>query len=176
MHPDRLHVLVRARNLILAALIVCLWAPARSDDLVLPKDLVAIAKENNCSELKDYYDRPGMVQPPYAYSSGERSSAAVFWCKKNQPDERPYLLLFTPGKGALNRECASKLDWWNRPRGLIVGNSIRLPLKGFSYFDRPDHEVAEDGSAAGALVIDTYDGLTTYFYCHRGQWVFETRD
>ncbi|MEO1019498.1 MAG: hypothetical protein AAFY56_17670 [Pseudomonadota bacterium] len=63
----------------------------------LPLGLTKSAGDNNCAPVTGFYDRPGMVEPPFVYGflSGEREDNAVFWCEFDEGDDKYYRLVIT---------------------------------------------------------------------------------
>jgi hypothetical protein len=68
------------------------WA----DTLVMPRELVDFAHANGCTPIDNFFERPGMVNPPYVYGwlSGDQEKSAVFWCKRAEKNDKPYILMF----------------------------------------------------------------------------------
>ncbi len=40
---------------------------AYAEVLIMPKELVQVARNNGCSQVDDFYDRPGFLNPPYVH-------------------------------------------------------------------------------------------------------------
>ena len=59
----------------------------------LPQDLEALAELMDCGPVPGFFDRPGMVEPPYLYGyvPGWKGNSAVFWCYRSE--DEPYLLV-----------------------------------------------------------------------------------
>ncbi|MGH9692795.1 MAG: hypothetical protein ACRD5Z_01535, partial [Bryobacteraceae bacterium] len=67
---------------------------AHAANFVMPKDLVQFAEANGCTQIDNFFDRAGSVNPPYLYTDAEDDNNAILWCKKREPGtEKPYLLL-----------------------------------------------------------------------------------
>jgi hypothetical protein len=57
------------------------------DCYLLPEELLNVAREKGFDQINDFYkDRPGMLNPPYAYGylPGLKENSAVFWCEKKE--------------------------------------------------------------------------------------------
>ncbi len=110
---------------------------------VLPQTLREDAQQRGCSEIGDFYDRPGRIDPAYVFGYldskvdqfGEKS--AVYWCQRPTGAER-YLLVVWLSDSALAStfRCARTIAWRNYPGGLRVSRQERLALSGF--WDRED--------------------------------------
>lgn len=153
--------------------------PSWSQVQLLPNELMDVAAENNCSQVDDFYKRPGMVNPSffYGYLDGEKESSAIFWCRNMNDREIPYRLVIVdkiPGSG--RNDCPQVIEWRNYPGGLSVYNNPNLTLEGFRF-----HKDLTKNPPAGArmehnAIIEDYDGTSTIFYCFEGDWVFMMRD
>src|SRR4051794_7353741 len=69
-----------------------------ADTLVMPRDLVDFARANGCAPIDNFFERPGMINPPYVYGwlPGDKEKSVVFWCEKASKDRKLYNLLFKP--------------------------------------------------------------------------------
>jgi len=144
--------------------------------LVMPRDLVEFARSNRCAPLDDFFDRPGMVNPPYACGllPGDEEDSAVLWCKKLEASDKPYLLLIKVSNTTALLGCPARLDWWNPPGGLSIETRARISLGNFRYLGDPRRSAA--GSVArGRVIVSSYDGATEAFYCHKGEWLVEMK-
>jgi hypothetical protein len=135
---------------------------------ILPEALRTIAKERGCSEVSDFFQRPGLVDPPYVlgYLGGDRESSAAFWCTRLNAAEK-YLLVVV-GK---NNKCPSEISWQNYPGGLTVLRGKKVGLSDF--FER--RNVTRRGPpgryTAGPIIHSEYDGVGVEFYCNEGVWL-----
>src|SRR3990172_1931605 len=66
----------------------------------LPEELRNLAAGIGCKAVPGFYDRLGMVEPPYLYGylPGDKEESAVFWCYR-EAESKPYLLVFVEGLG-----------------------------------------------------------------------------
>ena len=134
----------------------------------LPELLRMAAAEKGCAEIDKFFDRPGLVDPPFVlgYLPGDRESSAAFWCARPIGQEK-YLLVIV-GK---SNKCPSEISWQNYPGGLSVIRDTKMALSSFFYRDN----VREKGPAAaytrGPVLRSEYDGTGEYFYCYEGRWL-----
>lgn len=144
-----------------------LWAPSvvRAQDGVLPQQLAEVARELKCAPVERFYDRPGMVLPPYLYGVvGEpQDESAVFWCQR--PRSRTFLLVAWRANHA-----PSHLEWTNFPGGLAITAPRDWNLSEF-------REVGAASARGPSVVLrgrraihSYYDGLSEYFIEHNGRW------
>lgn len=181
-----------SRQRYMAVLTVCslllpLFAsPVSADTMVMPRDLVDFATANGCAPINDFFERPGMINPPYvlldAWAPGatgvnavDREKAidsAAFWCKKVEKSDKPYKLMFKVSDPQLLAGCPASIEWRNPPAGLSTETHRNLSLSDFHYVTDPQRSVPS-GVVANAKVIvnDNNDGLIDIFYCYRGQWL-----
>jgi len=166
-------------KIVLLFAILITAASAAADNLIMPQELVLFAKKNGCSQVVDFYNVPGMINPPYVYGylPGDPENSAVFWCQKNESSDKPYLLLFMSKIPDVPIGCPYKIEWGGRiPVGLSIDRNISLPLLNFYYIDNTDKPISKKGVTTGSVVVDYYDGISTYFYCFKGRWAFYTTD
>lgn len=146
---------------------------AESDNQ-LPQELRSLAAELGCGPVPGFYDRPGMVDPPYLYGylPGEKEESAVFWCYREH-EEKPYRLVFVESLGQ-GREghVASTAAWRNYPGGLALYEEQKVPLSKFRFLDKPQEYGPEGKTTQYAPVQEYYDGTTTLFYQEGGRWLF----
>jgi len=141
--------------------------------LVIPEELNEIAKENECSQVSDFFRRPGMVEPAhvYGYVPGPENRSAVFWCKKNKPSKQPYLLLFVFRD--IQHEltlCPHKIEWEKYPGGLSLVWDRRFTLDEFVNLTNPKRRGPKGVRMKHRAVHSSYE-TGEYFYCHKGEWL-----
>lgn len=163
--------------LVTCFLLSTLFAGAVSaDTLVMPRELVNLALANHCTQINDFFERPGMINPPFVYGwvPGDADSAA-FWCKKLDKSDKPYNLMFKVHDPKELAGCPAIIEWWNPPAGLSIETRRTLSLRDFRYISQPQR-IGPSGVVQNAriLVNDNGDGLREIFYCHLGQWLFAT--
>jgi hypothetical protein len=148
----------------------------QADTLVMPRELVDFAHANGCAPIDDFYERPGMVSPPYPYGwlAGDPESSAVFWCKKLEKSDRPYLLLIKATNANDLSGCPPKIDYWNGPAGLSIETRKRFSLSDFAYVAEPRRAGPAVVIPLAKVIVDYYDGLSSTFYCYKGQWFVDT--
>src|SRR5579863_6788085 len=79
-----------------AVSIVAAAEPVSADTLVMPRELVDYAHSQGCAPVEDFYERSGMVNPPFVYgfAGGDPEGSAALWCRRTEKSDKPYLLLF----------------------------------------------------------------------------------
>src|SRR5690349_18384470 len=88
---------IRQHSLLIAGLLLTACAtPSSADTLIMPQELVDVARASGCAQIDDFYHDPGMINPPYVYGwvDGEVKDSAVFWCKNIEKGNKPYRLMF----------------------------------------------------------------------------------
>ncbi len=149
----------------------------RADTLVMPRELVDFARANGCVPIDDFYERPGMVNPPYAYGwlAGDTENSAAFWCKKLEKSDRPYLLVIKATNTKDLSGCPAKIDYWNGPAGLSIETHKRFSLSDFVYVAEPTRAGPAVGIPLAKVIVSEYDGVGEIFYCYKGQWFVDIR-
>lgn len=163
----QLHLIPTPRLTLWMAAITFCWLPSvvRAQDGVLPQQLAEVARALKCAPVEGFYDRPGMVLPPYVYGVADepREESAVFWCQRLH--SRTFLLVAWRADRAL-----SHLEWTNFPGGLAVTAPRDWHLAEF----REVGAAAARGPSvilrARRAVHSYYDGLSEYFIEHNGRW------
>lgn len=143
---------------------------ARGDE-AFPEELRVLRENAGCGPVPGYFDRPGMVEPPYLYGwlPGKRESSAAFWCfRGGVNDERPYLLVLVE-----NGRISETIPWEIFPGGLSLHDSSAIPLSDFLFIDEP----AQRSGPAGKMtefppLRSEYDGVITLFYRYDGRWLY----
>jgi hypothetical protein len=157
-----------------------------AETLVMPRELVDFARANGCESIDDFFERPNMVDPPYVYGwlPGDKENSAVFWCKKKGESTKLYNLIFisrtSPNLPSLADPkqlggCPAIIEWHNSPRGLTIETRPRLPLSTFRYVSMPERTAPRSVVANAKVLVNYYDGVENVFYCHKGQWLVESR-
>ena len=144
--------------------------------LVMPRDLIDFAQKKACDPISNFFDRPGMVDPPFVYgwADGGRENSTAFWCQKQ--NSKSYELMFKVRGSKLMSGCATSIDWPNPPAGLSV--EIRPTLSLNTFRDAADAIAPKpSGEIQNARVIaNYYDGLTDVFFCHKGRWIVSSTE
>jgi hypothetical protein len=143
-------------------------APAHGQ--TLPAPLMEAATEKGCTELSDFFKRPGLVEPPYVigYLPGDRESSAAFWCTRPKAEEK-YLLVIVGQKN----KCPAAISWKNYPGGLSVIRGGKMKLSDFFYRDNVREIGPPDSHTKGPILRSEYDGTGAHFYCHEGRWLVQ---
>jgi hypothetical protein len=168
-------------TLALVLLIPMLFSASRqaiAETLMMPRDLVTDARENHCSPIEDFFERPGMVGPPfvYGYLEGDEANSAVFWCEQQQQRDKRFSLVVVTRNGAGGFDCPRTFIWWNRPGGLSIETRQNLSLKTFHYIKNPRKPGPNENVARARVIVSEYDGLVDTFYCNDGDWLYQLKD
>jgi hypothetical protein len=147
---------------------------------VLPQTLREDAQQRGCSEIPDFYDRPGRIDPAYVFGYLDSKvdefseKSAVYWCQRPAGAER-YLLVVWLSDSALAStfRCARTIAWRNYPGGLRVSRQERLALSGFWDREDPKRHGPSDAVTDGPLIESEYDGVGARFFCHAGKWLVQ---
>ena len=149
-----------------------------ADTLVMPQDLVDFAHAKGCEQINNFYERPGMVNPPYVYGwlPGEQEDSVAFWCKKTVESEKPYNLMIKARDSKALTGCSAIIEWWNPPGGLSIETRSNLALGSFRYVAAPKQNGPVTVIPKAKVIVSYDDGLTDVFYCHKGQWLVGSAD
>lgn len=144
---------------------------------VMPMDLSDFAHAQHCAPIDDFYDRPGMLNPPYVYGvlPGEPEDSVAFWCKKLEASDRPYLLLLKVKNAKALSGCSDRIEWWNYPKGLSVESEASLNLSDFHFTAEPKRPGPATSVSNVRVIMGEYDGVEERFLCYQGAWLFEVR-
>lgn len=153
-------------------------AKASESQIIMPKDLVNLAAEYGCVMVQDFYERPGMVGPPFTYGvvPGDASSSVAFWCERDTPGDQLYLLIVKSKAVDPTRSCPPIIEWHNFPGGLSVEVRSGIDLERFRFVSNPATSGPVKHIADPRLIVSYYDGHSEAFYCHDGKWLFTTTD
>jgi hypothetical protein len=169
-------------TLTIGILLLSLIAPLSwPDTLVMPRELVDFAHFSACTPINDFFERPGMINPPFLYGAvAGLPDSAAFWCKKVEKGDRPYNLMFAVrGRGGLTladpkqlEGCPAVIEYWNGPAGLSIETHRNLELRYFGYVDMPKEAAPRIVvPKARTIVSDNGDGVVSTFYCYQGRWL-----
>lgn len=151
---------------------------AAADTLVMPRELVGYARAQGCAPVEDFYERAGMVKPPYVYgfAGGEPEDSAALWCRKTEKSDKPYLLLLKVSDPKKLDGCPARIEWWNYPKGLSVETRSGLKLSDFHFAAEPKRPGPTTTISNARVIVGEYDGVEDIFVCHQGAWLFMLRD
>jgi hypothetical protein len=157
---------------------------AESKIKIMPEDIVQIASINKCQQIDDFYERPGMVNPPYAYGfyEGEVGDSFVFWCEvKKKEATQYYLVIYSDqakkqAKKESHKECPNKIAWSNYPGGLSIYSGSNTIMDGFVYVNNPRKKAPQNIILTHNAIRSYYDGLEELFYCYNGEWLVRQLD
>lgn len=158
-------------------LLLSLVNVANGSTQLLPNELVGVANKHGCSQIKDFYKRPGMVKPIYVYGymAGSEEDSAVFWCEKQINKAKKYLLVFMSKNKSDNFKCSDTIEWPNYPGGLSIYYNNDLTLKHFTYLSNSSKKPPQDVKLRHNAILSEYDGASELFYCHDGEWLVRIR-
>lgn len=185
--------MVRSHPVFVSLLVVFLAANSSSRMLEcdqLPRELRELGKRIGCGPVPGFYDRPGMVDPPYLYGwpPANKEETAVFWCYRER-EEEPYLLVFAAGLGQGRKGRVNyTIPWDAYPGGLSIFDwpninfygkedegpydPKHVPLDAFVYIDNPKERGPKGKTTKYAPLQESYDGSTTLIYRHEGRWLW----
>ena len=157
-------------------LMISSLSAASADTLVMPQDLVTYAHTLGCSQLVDFFERPGMIEPPFVYgiAPGEKEDSAAFWCEKAVKGTKAYLLAIKIADEGRLGGCPTKIEWWNHPRGLSVEHRGNLDLRRFHFVNDPKRSAPAATVPKATVIVSYYDGVSDEFYCYDGSWLYAT--
>jgi hypothetical protein len=155
-------------------LAVAIFTPVSwPDTLVMPRELVDFANANGCAPIDDFFERPGMVNPPFVYGwlPGDPADSAAFWCKKTEKSAKPYKLIFKVRDPKQMAGCPTTIEYWSPPRGLSIEIRNRLELGDFRSVIEPKRPLPKSVVVNAKVLVSEYDGVSDVFYCYGGQWL-----
>lgn len=159
--------------------ISCLVTAVYAEQLIIPRDLVEYGRAKGCEQILDFYDRPGVIKPPYVYGylPGRSEDSVVFWCQTGQGKQRKFWLVVKRNKMAKDYDCMERINSPIYPGGLSIehagvtgGEFIYL-----SEWDKPTRMIPETTQLPGHAIQSEYDGLGVMFYCYQGEWIIRVR-
>ncbi len=144
--------------------------------LVIPKDLNEIAEARGCTQVADFFARlPRVLSPPYVYglTGAVGDWSAAFWCVRRAGEDRELvLMLHVPDGGSVAGDCPSEIVGLPRMGGLSVIASRGETLERFWTVSKPRRRGAAGVLLSRPLLMSSYDGVGSDFYCHDGEWYF----
>lgn len=164
--------------IVTVSLLLIITGIVYSTTQLLPDELIEVVKKNSCSQIDDFYKRPGMVKPPYVYGylQGDEENSAAFWCKKNENGKENFLLIFMVKDDARKlMKCPDKIEWTNYPGGLSIYNDPNTTLEYFVYINNPQKKPPKNAKLVGNAILSEYDGVSELFYCYEGEWLVRQR-
>jgi hypothetical protein len=143
----------------------------------MPDELLKIAKKCDCEQVDNFYNRPGMIDPPYVYGflPGEQENSAVFWCQKEHATPK-YQLVLASRKTFFDDwsyEIITKTE--NYPKGLSIVKNCKITLDKFYYISSPKKSGPKGVLPSTNVILSTYDGVEEYYYNHKGSWLISIR-
>lgn len=146
---------------------------------IMPEELLHVAFSYQCNQINNFFNRPGMVDPPFAYGvyEGAPEDSAVFWCEKKMKNVTEYYLIIQSSqKKNEEKPCSTKIVWRNYPGGLSIYKNTNTTLDGFVYLNNPKKSAPQNAKITHNAIRSYYDGLEELFYCYDGEWLVRQRD
>lgn len=148
----------------------------KAEPLMLPQELYEIAVSKGYTQIDDFYNRPGMIEPPfvYGYLPGLKENSAVFWCQAKKKDQY-YLLVVNKDEGPNAMSCTDIVPWMNYPGGLSIFDDKNTLLDDFVYIEEPQKKSPKGIKLTHNGILSYYDGVENIFYCFEGRWLVRQR-
>ena len=169
---------MRKTLIVIVLLAFCSAVFAQSTTKIMPEELIAIAANCNCEQVDNFYNRPGMIEPPYVYGflPGEQENSAVFWCRKKNTSGK-YLLVLASRKNIIDKwRYEIIIETTNYPSGLSIVKKCKIPLDKFFYISDPKKHGPKGVLPNSNVILSTYDGVSEYYYNHMGSWLISMWD
>lgn len=144
--------------------------------LIMPEELVDYAKKNGCDQVSDFFNRPGIVNPPYVYDSPSDpvNYGAALWCQSGAGNDKKYFLLISIKKDHKWAKCPIKIEWQRYPGGLSIYKQ-HIALKDFVYLNNPSKRGPQNVELNESGILSEYDGVEELLYCYKGEWLVRKR-
>jgi len=164
-------------GVVLLTLVICHMPVVTEPSVTMPEELSAYAMSKGCEEVRDFFKRPGMVNPPYVYGylEGRREGSAVFWCERREAENRRFRLIVI-SRGKTEPRCPLMLEWQGYPGGLSIFSDRRTTLDRFVYVNDPKRRPPPNVRLTENAILSEYDGVQNLLYCYRGEWVVRQTD
>ncbi len=163
------------RNTIIILFLLAFYSVVCAETTVkmMPDELLKIAAKCDCEQVDDFYNRPGMTEPPYVYGflPGEQENSAVFWCRKK--DENKKYLLVLASRKSFSEDWSYEIiiKTRNYPRGLSIVKNCKISLDNFIYVSNATKRGPKGVFPSSNVLLSTYDGLSDYYYNYKGSWL-----
>lgn len=168
MHRNLVEMKIIIKNLITVTIFFWVISSSVFASNQFPEELDLVAKQLDCQSVPGFFERPGMVEPPYLYGylPGLKEESAAFWCYQISGEKFYILALVNKGK------LIGQIKWGNYPGGLSVSKEIHMPLSDFMYVDNAEKKGPCVVTDYGPIQSE-YDGVITYFYQYNGKWLYK---
>jgi len=143
---------------------------ALAQALVMPKQLVEVARSKSCEPVSDFFDREGLYDPPYAigYLPGNKEGSAIFFCRRGND----YFIVIAVFDSRLNFSCPTEIPYPGAPpEGLRILHGKKVPLDWFRYMEPHRGYGPKHLNTTGPIIEEDFDGVLNWFYCHNGRWL-----
>src|SRR5438093_11576911 len=106
-------------GVVLLTLVICHTPVVAEPSVTMPEELSAYAMSKGCEEVRDFFKRPGMINPPYVYGylEGRREGSAVVRCERREGETRRFRLIVM-SRGKTEPLCPLVLDRPGYPKRL----------------------------------------------------------
>src|SRR2546426_12544006 len=103
-------------GIVLLTLVICHTPAVSEPSVTMPEELSAYAMSKGCEEVRDFFKRPGMVNPPYVYGflEGRREESAVLWCERREGENRRFRYIVN-SLGKQETRCTTMVGWTGYP-------------------------------------------------------------
>lgn len=147
----------------------------------MPADMSKVMTTHGCRPVKDFYNRPGIYDPPYLWDykpDGEYESA-VFWCDCGTDEEVNYVL-FVLETGPNGLQVKERIDvpvGSILPGGLSAYEIFENELSSFVHVDNEKRIAGPEGTTFSRHgIFSSYDGVGLIFCEYEGDWIMMRAD
>jgi hypothetical protein len=147
--------------------------------IIMPMDLVEIAERNGYTQVEDFYELPGMVEPCYlyGYKEGHKENSAVFWVrKKGESKRKVYLFLVSREFGYKPFNVDEILPGGKYGSGLSFFQDTTMTLDEFHLLGDYTVKGPKDVHVSGKGIRQYYDGMLELLYKYNNQWYIKQYD
>ncbi|UCE65478.1 MAG: hypothetical protein JSU85_11480 [Candidatus Zixiibacteriota bacterium] len=149
------------------------FGPHPPQVIIMPMELVEVAEKNGYTQVEDFYELPGMVEPCYiyGYKEGHKENSAVFWARKKDDNERNVCLLFVSRPfGYEPFKIDEVLHGGKYGRGISFFQDTNMTLDEFQLYG--DYRVSGPHGVrlTGKGIRLYYDGVVEFLYKYEGKW------
>ncbi len=168
------------KHILLAGFLI-LSFDALAIDLIMPKELVDVANENNCEQIKNFYEIVAAYGPPFVYGVVHKDKerevdglkSAAYWCRDNKKNDTFSLRLFVDESLKSVNQCPLLIDRVTTYIGALSVKSGNWELDKFrAVVDKK--KVA--GYFKGDAIISEAEAYQVVYICYKGQWLKKEMD
>ena len=149
---------------------------ATPGQLIIPQELFEIAEGEGYTQINNFFNRPGMVEPPfiYGYEPGPKENSAVFWCKSKEMNHY-YLIVVKTDSDSWSKIITDIIPWSNFPGGLSIYYNKDTLLDDFVFIRDTSKKVPKGEKLTHNGILSYYDGVETVFYRYKDEWIVRIR-